>query len=409
MNVLSAFSGIAAETVAWETLGFRTVAFSEVDPFCARLLEERFPNTVNEGDIRYVDWNRYRGSIDIAIGGSPCQAYSVAGKRKGMLDARGRLMHEYVRAVKEAGPRWVVWENVPGVLSQSGGRAFATLQGELEDLGYAMAWAVLDAQWFGVAQRRKRVFLVGHPRIECASAVLFEQESLLGRPPSCEGEGPSPGIEVDAGIPDGLDGPSEPLAFSSGQSAGAGSMGLGIDVSPTLRASMSGTNQVPTIAFDWSASGTRGFADSEDLSPTLRSHGNVPAIAEDLRSYPCGEYSPNYQNPVLCMADMQKNAAIDDDLAGTLTVFGDPPIVMQPGYLDEVVGGINYWLKWQWAMRRLMPVECERLMGFPDGWTDIPGASDSARYSALGNSIAVPVLEWIGRGIEYVDRLEGAS
>ena len=161
MRYISLFSGVEAATLAWEPLGWEPVAFAEIEPFPSAVLAHRWPDVPNLGDVTKVDWSKYRGTVDLVVGGSPCQAFSVAGKREGLLDERGQLMLEYVRAVREVEPRWFLWENVPGVLSQDGGRAFGTLLREMDELGYGMAWRVLDAQFFGVAQRRRRVFLVG--------------------------------------------------------------------------------------------------------------------------------------------------------------------------------------------------------------------------------------------------------
>ena len=182
MRYISLFSGVEAATLAWEPLGWEAVAFAEIEPFPSAVLAERWPDVPNLGDVTKVDWSKYRGTVDLVVGGSPCQAFSVAGKREGLLDERGQLMLEYVRAVREVEPRWFLWENVPGVLSQDKGRAFGTLLGEMEDIGYSCAWRVLDAQFFGVAQRRRRVFLVGCLGGEAgaAAAVLFEPESVSG-------------------------------------------------------------------------------------------------------------------------------------------------------------------------------------------------------------------------------------
>jgi DNA (cytosine-5)-methyltransferase 1 len=196
MRYISLFSGIEAASVAWEQLGWEPVAFAEIEPFPCAVLRKRFPNVPNLGDVSKVDWSPYRGAVDVVVGGSPCQAFSIAGGRGGLLDPRGQLMLEFVRAVREIGPRFVLWENVPGVLSQDGGRAFGTLLRELEDCGLSCAWRVLDAQfvrvpvwgdngevvgWVGpVAQRRRRVFLVGHSRVGCAAAVLFESQGVCG-------------------------------------------------------------------------------------------------------------------------------------------------------------------------------------------------------------------------------------
>lgn len=150
MRYVSLFSGIEAATVAWEPLGWEAVAFAEIDPFPCAVLAERFPNVPNLGDVSKVDWSPYRGAVDVVVGGSTCQAFSIAGGRGGLLDSRGQLMLEFVRAVREIRPRFVLWENVPGVLSQDKGRAFGTLLGELEDCGFSCAWRVLDAQFVRV-------------------------------------------------------------------------------------------------------------------------------------------------------------------------------------------------------------------------------------------------------------------
>lgn len=355
MRYVSLFSGIEAASVAWEPLGWEPVAFSEIEPFPCKLLVERFPYVTNLGDVSKIDWSPYVGSVDLVVGGSPCQAFSVAGKRRGLVDERGRLMLEYVRAVRDLRPRWVLWENVPGVLSQSNGDAFETLQRELADCGYSLAWRTLDAQFFGVAQRRRRVFLVGHLGEGAhPAAVLFERESLRwdaassrrkrqalasadgGGARGCRRAGSAWSIlgnvfdrrstQNGSGVSDDIS-PTlntvdrHVVAFSAGQSCKAGSTGAQVEVSPTLRAGSSGTNQVPTVLF-----------------------------ARDAQ-------------------------------------FGAG------------------W-RWPWIVRRLMPVECERLQGFPDGWTDLGGTPDTPRYKALGNSMAVPVMRWIGERIAMVDAME---
>ena len=193
LTYISIFSGIEAASVAWEPLGFRPLAFAEVDPFPSAVLRARFPHVPNLGDVTTIDWSGFHGKTDIIVGGSPCQAFSIAGKREGLADERGKLMLEYVRAVREVQPAYCIWENVPGALSQDGGRAFATLLRELEECRYALAWRVLDAQFAGVAQRRRRVFLVGvsedrFPKpgaaIQRAGEILFEPDCLRGDHPT---------------------------------------------------------------------------------------------------------------------------------------------------------------------------------------------------------------------------------
>ena len=178
MRYVSLFSGIEAASVAWGPLGWEPVAFSEIEPFACAVLNERFPSVPNLGDITRIDWSDRAGSIDLVAGGSPCQSFSVAGNREGLAGESG-LMFEYIRAVRAIRPRWFVWENVPGALSSEGGAAFGQLLSEMDACGYGVAWRVLDAQFFGLAQRRERVFLVGCLGDgERAAEVLFEGEDL---------------------------------------------------------------------------------------------------------------------------------------------------------------------------------------------------------------------------------------
>ena len=177
MRYISIFSGIEAASVAWEPLGWEPVAFCEIDEFPSAVLRARYPNVPNLGDITKVDWTEYRGTVGLVVGGSPCQSFSIAGKREGLSGASG-LMWEYIRCVQDVMPEWIVWENVPGALSSERGWAFEQLLSSLDGIGYGLAWRILDAQFFGVAQRRRRVFLVGHLGDMRAAEVLFEPESM---------------------------------------------------------------------------------------------------------------------------------------------------------------------------------------------------------------------------------------
>lgn len=161
MRYVSLFSGIEAATVASDPLGWHPVCFAELDEFPSAVLAHRYPSVPNVGDVTRVDWRRYK--CDLVVGGSPCQSFSIAGKREGLQGESG-LMYEYIRAVREIRPEWFLWENVPGALSSEGGEAFRQLLSEMDKLGYGLAWRVLDAQFFGVAQRRRRLFLVGRFR-----------------------------------------------------------------------------------------------------------------------------------------------------------------------------------------------------------------------------------------------------
>ena len=183
MNYLSVCSGIEAATVAWHHMGWKPVGFSEIEKFPSQVLAHHYPQVTNFGDMtKYKEWNLE--SIDILVGGTPCQSFSVAGLRKGLEDPRGNLMLTYCGLLDKFRPKWFIWENVPGVLSSNGGRDFGSFLGAVEELGYGFAYRVLDAQYFGVAQRRRRVFVVGClGDWKSAAKVLFEPESLCRNTP----------------------------------------------------------------------------------------------------------------------------------------------------------------------------------------------------------------------------------
>lgn len=402
MRYISLFSGIEAASCAWGALGWEPVAFSEVEPFPSAVLKYRYFNVPNLGDITKVDWIPYVGTADLVVGGSPCQSFSVAGSRTGLSGASG-LMFEYIRAVRELRPRWFVWENVPGAFSSEAGKAFRQLLVEMDELGYGLAWRVLDAQFYHLAQRRERVFLVGSLGTTRSSDVLFEPESLSWdiAPSREKRKALTQGAQGRAGTAGGdcltpwdtqsrrvyrEDGAYPTLDARGGK---AGSDGRG----------------VLTVAFNYNAgAGARTLAVSEELSPTLKTEHN-PAI--------------------YCATDSDSNATVERDLAPTLTAHD----AKSPSYVfgadNAASGGLSLSEEtsptlgttktpaekppYSGMVRRLTPMECERLQGFPDGWTDIPWrgrdhAPNSQRYKALGNSMAVPVMRWIGEGISLVDR-----
>lgn len=287
MRYVSVFSGVEAATLAWEPLGWEPVCFCEVDEFPSAVLTRRWPDVPNLGDITKADWSVYRGAADLVVGGSPCQSFSIAGTRTGLEGASG-LMWEYVRCVREVRPRWIVWENVPGALSSSGGEDFGCLLGELDALGYGLAWRVLDAQFFGVAQRRERVFLVGRlgdPDGPCQ--VLFEPESLSWDSPSSREKRQ----ELAAGAGSGA-----ACAGFRWNAGGKTALSVG-ETSPTVTSS-----DPPAVCagFKWhqgSGAGSIGLEDEQ--SPTL---------------------TADYHNPaVLCMAGQQPNSMVSDEICGTLT------------------------------------------------------------------------------------------
>lgn len=176
----SVCSGIEAATAAWHPLSWEPSFFSEIDKFPRAVLQHHYPEVPLHGDFTTIQDGQYR-PIDLLVGGTPCQSFSIAGLRGGLDDDRGNLALEYLRLAGRLRPRWLVWENVPGVLSSNGGRDFGSILGGMVELGYGVAYRVLDAQFFGVAQQRRRVFLVGHlGDWRRAAAVLFERESLSG-------------------------------------------------------------------------------------------------------------------------------------------------------------------------------------------------------------------------------------
>ena len=182
MRYLSVCSGIEAATVAWHSLGWTPVAFAEVDAFPSAVLQAHYPAVPNYGDMtQFHGWPD--ATLDVLVGGTPCQSFSVAGLRAGLADPRGNLALSYLAILARYRPTWCCWENVPGVLSADDGRALGAFLGGLGELGYGYAYRVLDAQYFGLAQRRKRVFVVGHlGDWRRAAAVLFERASLSGHP-----------------------------------------------------------------------------------------------------------------------------------------------------------------------------------------------------------------------------------
>ena len=407
MRYISLFSGIEAASVAWEPLGFEPAAFSEIDPFCSELLAKRFPGVPNLGDIKTIDWGPYHGDIDLVAGGSPCQAFSVAGPRTGLLDERSALMLEYVRAVRDIKPDWCVWENVPGVLSQDRGRAFATLQRELADCGYSLAWRVLDAQFFGVAQRRRRVFLVGHSDPRCAAAVLFERESLLGDFRSSKETREALAAATRASTHEtgrSRIGCTLDLYENHGKDARVkGPM----DTCPTITALYgTGGNNTPLIHRQSPSSASYALA-GNIIGRKPGNGGNGTGFSEELcyTLTAMDNHAVCYATPITGVKGFTQNTRNElRYIGGSGEVSG--ALAAQPGMKQQT------FLESSLGVRRLMPIECERLQGFPDGWTMIEWngkpadqCPDSRRYKALGNSMAVPVMAWLGRRIKMVDEL----
>lgn len=220
IRYISLFSGIEAASVAWEDMGWECVAVADFDKFPSAVLAHRFPDVPNLGDITKVDWNAWKGKADVVVGGSPCQSFSIAGKRLGLDDPRGNLAIEYLRVVEAVQPRWFLYENVAGLLSSDGGRDFGAFLGLVGELGYGWAYRILDAQFFGVPQRRRRVFVVGGADGDWRgpASVLFERESLCGHPPQGAQATKTDSSEARSG-------PRTPIGFIPDDGRGSGGDG----------------------------------------------------------------------------------------------------------------------------------------------------------------------------------------
>ena len=407
MKYLSVCSGIEAATVAWHSLGWKAAAYSEIEPFPSAVLAHHYPDVPNVGDMtKFKEWNIEPGSIDLLVGGTPCQSFSVAGLRKGLDDPRGNLMLTYLAIARQYRPRWLVWENVPGVLSSNRGLDFASLLRGMGECGYGFAYRVLDAQCFGVPQRRRRVFVIGYlGDWRAAAAVLFERHSLSGHPaPSREKR------QAVAGT----------IEASLGRSRGAGTSTSAI--CPTLRAggNRTGGDRPPGTDVD--------AADSLIVQPYPIANTLTARMHKGLNSTLDEGQTPVMQ-PVGVFQDSEFGVQ-QYDSAGTLRAGRIPEhqMVMQPIALQDISprekaqngkgwndDGTSYTVDTAatqgvvaaMQVRRLTPVECERLQGFPDNYTAIPWRKkpadqcpDGPRYKALGNSMAVPVMAWIGKRIQ---------
>ena len=352
MKYLSVCSGMEAASVAWEPLGWTPVGFSEIEPFPSAILKHRFPNVPNYGDLtKHAEWPIEPGSVDLLVGGTPCQSFSIGGKRGGMDDLRGQLALAYAGLAGRLRPRWIVWENVPGVLSSGGGLDFAAFQRSLADLGYSCAWRQLDCNGFGLPQRRKRVFLVGYlGDWRPPAAVLFERGMLQGNPRKVDEEG------EDA---------SQTPADRSDE---CGERGM-IPYRKSRRAQSKEDYET------WVKADFANCLNTFDLTGDIRSTHAIAFQPGNLRRQ--GGANPSYEFfPTVSTDSGDQNAHV-----------AIPPSVV----------------------RRLSVVEVERLMGFPDNWSRIPykgkpveECSDSPRYHACGNSMAVPVMRWIGERINFI-------
>ena len=384
MKYLSVCSGIASATVAWKPLGFTPVGFSEIEKFPCTLLDYYYPNVPNLGDLNALHKvEAYEAAqFDILVGGTPCQSFSVAGNRKGLDDARGKLLYSYLRVLAEKQPAWFVWENVPGVLFSNKGRDFGFFLWSLAKLGYGFAYRVLDAQFFGVPQRRRRVFVVGHIRDwRRAAAVLFEQKSVCRNIAQGKKKKQSAAVSIASGIR---------------RSSQQGHIITTHDVSPTI-------NSRDHKGLSCGRDGLTGAAVIAIQANAIRPNPQLNGIG----------WSEKNVSYTLTSADRHA-VAIHENARNELRLTDVSPTLSHSGGGKAGQGYQAVLSKSQ--VRRLTPLECERLQGLPDNYTRIPwrkktalNCPDSPRYQAIGNAMAVPVVAWIGRRILKVDAIEKAT
>lgn len=349
MRYASVCSGVEAATLAWEYLGWKPVWFSEIDPFPCTILKERFPNVPNLGDMTKIKGENYHGTVDLLVGGTPCQGFSLAGKQEGLRDERSVLCLTYVELLKTMRPRWFVWENVPGVFSSGKGEDFKAFIRAIEKSGYSCAWRVLDAQYVrvdgyprAIPQRRRRVFVVGHSsgKWEYPAEVLFE-----------------------------------PQIFSR-------------DIAPCRK---KWKETAPTAG----RSVEKTSGDGKERTIICRANDHINA-----------EYV--YDVGTTLKAQMMKCPPIIlNDQGGKVMAIehgGNAATLRANTHGNEQIVCLN-------TVRRFTPIECERLMGFPDNWTRIQwkgkpekDCPDGPRYKACGNSMCVNVMRWIDMRIENVER-----
>jgi len=352
MKFATVCSGIEACSSAWEPLGWEAQFFSEIEPFPCEVLKHHYPTVPNYGDMtQYKEWKD--GSVDVICGGTPCQSFSVAGLRKGIESPNGQLMLTFGAILEKYQPRWMVWENVPGVLSSNRGKDFGTFLGMLGELGYGFAYRVLNAEYFGVAQRRRRVFVVGYfGDWKRPASVLFEPESLQGD-----------------------------LAKSRKERQ---------RTSGDTENSVGNCSELPRV------------------TPCLNGEELKRHVSNQMIGNAESWFYPEYLGN-----------AEGGDLGG-----GSETIAIQDGFSGQ--NGRNWNIEKSFTLnstdkhsvansmqvRRLTPTECERLQGFEDGHTKIPYRNKSAdecpdgpRYKALGNSMAVPVMKWIGERIMRTEKI----
>lgn len=418
-TLASLFDGIGGFPYAASFYNIASLWASEIVPACVSVTQKHFPDMTHAGDITQLHGGKLP-PVDIVTFGSPCQGLSLAGQRRGLADERSGLFMEAIRIIDEMReaphgeyPRFALFENVPGALSSAGGRDFAAVlqsftkteipmpysgrwanAGMVRGGGVDLAWCVYDAQYFGTAQRRRRLFLVCDFAGRSVGEILFVPKSLRGYFEA--GGTPRQGLTAFAeSRPDTAGGEIVVLNDQGGASLTVERSGL----SPTLRSQTHGN--LPVVA--------AGFDLQQITSKTNRS--TLRPVQPTL----CGTGQPH----VVTMATGQANAEVLADIAPTLNCNHEQPLLVHPqiaGTLCASGAGLSRpagmgseidFCITRYAnliVRRLTPLECERLQGFPDFWTEQGGGraiSDTSRYQMLGNSIAVPCVAYIMQGIYH--------
>lgn len=479
MRYGSVCSGIEAATMAWHPLGWTPAFFSEIEKFPSSVLAHHYGSNMpgeapstngvpNLGDMtKFQEWPD--ADIDVLVGGTPCQSFSVAGLRAGLADPRGNLMLTYLAIAARYRPRWLVWENVPGVLSSNGGRDFGTLLRGLGELGYGFSYRVLDAQFcrahgyeWAVPQRRRRVFVVGYlGDWRRAAAVLFDGTSLRGDPPPRREAGQRVAPTI-SNRPTGGGGLGTDFDLDGGLIANSGDVGYCLTASAQQSLDAETETLIATAAAPAITSNPYGDHESREgllVAHALRGEGFdasedgtgrgtplipvAPPVAVTLtrgaESAGKGGYAGRRQEdesnlvaePIVMMERGRQGVpTLETRQDGTANAILTPnggrgglgvgAIAFDARQADvlvygDITGPMDTGIPGpafasDWAVRRLTPRECERLQGFPDDFTAIPyrgkPAADGPRYKALGNSMAVNVMRVIGTRIAMVDALE---
>ncbi len=431
MKYATVASGIDAPAVAWNPMGWQQLWSSEIDKFPNAVLTHHYPDIPNLGDMNKIHEREEFKRPDLIMAGTPCQSFSIAGLREGLADPRGNLSLVFFSIIDQLQPKWVVWENVNDVRNANEGRDFATILGTLGQLGYGWAYRVLDARYFGVPQRRRRVFLIGHiSDWRCAAAVLFERDSLSGNPSPSQSQRKEIAGTLGKSFGDrgyGIDGHGAYIP------SGHGKYEIG---DPTLRAKhgdAGGGSELLMI-------NVRQDPILSDVAQPLDCLGNSQAVVSSLQSgskehgysmttdqaarsghlIPYGGGSPESLKVAPALLSRSNRYDFDTDTFVAEFKRGQGAKARSDGYqLEEsptLTGadsgtqnppGVQIDMK----VRRLLPIECERLMGLPDNYTLIPygpkgkPAKDSPRYRAIGNSIVRHVLEWLAVRIEAVEAI----